>query len=218
MNIDKIFVINLKHRLDRKEQILKELEIQNITNYEFFNGVQATENDILKWNSNYCISKSSCFSDPGKFLLYQIGSFGCLQSHIEICKIALERDYKNILILEDDTKFIKNIEFLYKYSKQINNNYDMLYLCGTHDGIREKVTENIMKTRNTLTTHSYLITKPVMEFLIKNINSYSEEIDVFYVTEVQSKFNCFCTYPHITTQTAGFSDIRQEIVSYEFES
>ena len=36
MNIDKIFVINLEHRTDRKKQIVEELEKQNITNYEIF--------------------------------------------------------------------------------------------------------------------------------------------------------------------------------------
>lgn len=38
MNINKIFIINLESRPDRKEQILDEMKKQNISenNYEFF--------------------------------------------------------------------------------------------------------------------------------------------------------------------------------------
>ena len=54
-------------------------------------------------------------------MLYQIGCLGCLMSHVQVCKLALERNYKNILILEDDTEFIHNLDTLYKFSSQINS-------------------------------------------------------------------------------------------------
>ena len=47
-------------------------------------------------------------------------------------KMALNRNYENILILEDDTEFIDNFSKLSEYSKQINNDYDLLYLSGSH--------------------------------------------------------------------------------------
>lgn len=40
MKIDKIFIINLKHRKDRKIHIIKELYRVGASNYEFFNAVQ----------------------------------------------------------------------------------------------------------------------------------------------------------------------------------
>ena len=99
MKIDKIFIINLEYRTDRKEEIIKELKKHNIYNYEFFKAIRPGIQDIIEWNNNYCDHVKKSFQDPNKFLYYQIGCLGCLKSHVEICKLALERNYKNILIL-----------------------------------------------------------------------------------------------------------------------
>ena len=214
MNIDKIFIINLEYRTDRKELMIKELKKYNISNYEFFKAVRPSMQDIMEWNNNYCEHVKKYFPNSDKFLYYQIGQLGCLKSHVEVCKLAIERNYKNILILEDDTEFIHNLDILYKFSSQINNNYDMLYLCGSHNGPRERITENIVKIKGTNTTGSYLITQNAMKYLLENIISYSKEIDVFYAQEIQTKFNCFCTLPHISKQRDGYSDIQGSFVSY----
>ena len=214
MKIDKIFIINLEYRTDRKEQMINELEKHNIINYEFFKAVRPGIQDIIEWNNNYCSHVKNSFPRSDKFLNYQIGCLGCLKSHVEVCKLALERNYKNILILEDDTEFIHNLDTLSKFSSQINDNYDMLYLCGSHNGTRERIAENIVKTKKTHTTGSYLITENAMKYLVENIKSYSKEIDVFYAEEIQSRFNCYCTLPHISKQRDGYSDIQQGNVSY----
>tara|TARA_B100001175_G_scaffold97211_1_gene82387 strand:+ start:1016 stop:1678 length:663 start_codon:yes stop_codon:yes gene_type:complete len=219
MNIDKIFVINLEHRTDRKKQIVEELEKQNITNYEIFKAIRPTPEDITLWNNRYCfhVREPRNFPTLNKFMLYQIGCLGCLLSHVQVCKLALERNYKNILILEDDTQFIHNLDKLQEFSSQINNDYDMLYLCGSHLGHREKVSENIIKVRGTHTTGSYLITENAMKYLVNNVQSYLKEIDVFYADEIQPRFKCYCVTPHITKQRDGYSDIQQGNVSYNFK-
>ena len=90
--IDKVIYINLEHRKDRKEEIETELNSMNIE-YERFNAI----------------------SNP------DFGIVGCTQSHLEIFKMAKEKRYKNILIFEDDFKFIVSkhifeaqIELLYQ--------------------------------------------------------------------------------------------------------
>jgi len=219
MNIDKIFVINLEHRIDRKKQIVEELEKQNITNYEIFKAIRPSNDDVTLWNNRYCyhVRDPRNFPTLNKFMLYQIGCLGCLLSHVQVCKLALERNYKNILILEDDTQFVHSIETLYKYCEQINNEYDMLYLCGSHTNLGEKVSENILKSKRTLTTGSYLITENAMKYLVNNVQSYLKEIDVFYGDEIQTRFKCYCVTPHITKQRDGYSDIQQGNVSYNFK-
>ena len=203
MNIDKIFVINLEYRTDRKKQMIKELEKHNITNYEFFKAVRPNHQDIIEWNNNYCHKELKIFKKrPKKFLNYQIGCLGCLKSHLEVCKLALERNYKNILILEDDTEFIYNLKTLYKFSSQINNNYDMLYLCGSHLGTKEKISENIIKVKGTYTTGSYLIRENVMKFLVKNIQSYSKKKSMFFIHK-KFKQNLIVIVQYLTLQNKG---------------
>ena len=214
MNIDKIFIINLAHRTDRKEHMISEMKKQNITNYEFFNAIRPSIQDIIEWNPNFCSHVKSGMPS-NKFLNYQIGCLGCLKSHLEVCKLALSRGYKNILIFEDDTEFTQEFNKLSEYSAQINNTYDMLYLCGSHIGTHEKISKNIMKVYGTHTTGSYLITENAMKYFVKNIMSYEKEVDVFYAWDLQKKFNCYCTVPHITKQKDGYSDIQQTNVHYK---
>ena len=216
MNIDKIFIINLKTRLDRKRQIINEMNKQNISQneYEIFTAVRPSIQDVNNWNSRYC---EHCRKDihPRNFDGYRQGCLGCLQSHVEICKLALIRGYKNILILEDDTEFIENYSKLEEYSKQIDHNYDMLYLAGSHLGKKISLTNNINKVVGTHTTGSYCIKENAMKYLIDNINGYLKEIDVFYAQEIQTRFNCYSISHHITKQRDGYSDIQQIKVSYK---
>jgi GR25 family glycosyltransferase involved in LPS biosynthesis len=224
MNINKIFIINLESRPDRKEHILNEMKKQNITenNYEFFKAIRPTPEEVLEWNPKYC-EYNQRHIHRDKFVGYTQGSLGCLKSHVEICRIALERGYENILILEDDTEFVNSIDNFIKYSKKINNSYDMLYLAGRYinKNPNKQSVSNMphitIKSNNILTTGSYCIKKPAMEYLINNINNYSKEIDVFYVEKIQSNFDCYLCIPNITKQRDGYSDIQQNNVNYKLE-
>ena len=81
ISVDKIFVINLEHRKDRKEKMEKQLKEQNLS-AEFFKAIQ---------NEN--------------------GTIGCMLSHLEIIKIAKEQGLKNVMILEDDCVFRSYFKF-----------------------------------------------------------------------------------------------------------
>lgn len=216
MNIDKIFIINLESRTDRKEEIINEMKKQNISEdkYEFFKAIRPTIYDVFEWNSNFC-REVLIHVQPNNRQNYLIGCLGCLKSHRAVIKEAIDRDYKNILVFEDDTQFIDNFEKIYNYSKQINNDYDMLYLAGSHLGKKEIVSENIMKIKGTHTTGSYLIKREAMEYMYNNIKNYNKEVDVFYAKDLQEKYNCYCVNPHITKQRDGYSDIQQSQVKYK---
>jgi len=79
--IDKIFYINLDKRTDRREEIENELK-----NYEL---------DAERYPA--ILNEAS-------------GIVGCSKSHLNVLKLAKERGYKNVLILEDDFEFIVSKE------------------------------------------------------------------------------------------------------------
>ena len=213
MKLDRIFIINLEHRKDRKQQITHELEKQKIDNYEFFKAIRPSPKEISEWDPEYCFHVLKDVH-PRRFNKYQMGCLGCLKSHVEVCKLALSRNYKNILVLEDDTQFIDDFNKLYTYSSDIDN-IDMLYLAGSHLGTQQSITNNIKKVVGTHTTGSYCINEKAMKYLVENIQHYKKEIDVYYAKEIQPKFNCYCVFPHITKQRDGFSDIQQTNVNYK---
>jgi glycosyl transferase family 25 len=78
-NIEKIFYINLNKRTDRREQIETELQQYNLYDKaERFPAIHTPDQGIL----------------------------GCTMSHLAVFKLAKEREYEHVLILEDDFYFI----------------------------------------------------------------------------------------------------------------
>ncbi len=225
MNIDKIFIINLEHRVDRKKKILSELQRVGLTNYEIFKAIKPTEEMVNEWNPNFLNPIPEWFKRTGgDENKYKIGSLGCMLSHLEIIKICIERKYENVLILEDDTEFqigngIRFEQVINIMKNQLENlNFGLFYLAGNHRAIGaslQKKSENVNRVKGTLTTGSYIINKSVMKYISKNIIGYEREIDVFYSTVIQDQFPCYCVYPHITKQGEGYSDIVQKNVSYK---
>ena len=211
--IDKIFIINLEHRKDRKNQILEQLNEQGITNYEFFKGIIPSENDILNWNPKFC--KDTNPLHVKNYRKYITGCLGCLLSHLEIMKISLSRGYENILILEDDCVFEKKYSDMLEIMKDFNKEYNLLYLSGSHLGEKIKITDNIYRITKTLTTGSYIVDKRVMEYICDNIIGYKNPVDDFYSQIVQKKFDCYAFFPRITRQRDGYSDIQQKNTSYK---
>ena len=86
MKIDKTYIINLEHRNDRKEHILKELEKVNITNYEIFKAIRPIPELLDKWNPQFLNPMPVWYSGP--VIDYKIGALGCLLSHLTIIKKA----------------------------------------------------------------------------------------------------------------------------------
>ena len=222
MKLDRIFIINLKSRKDRKIQIIKELHRVKAENYEFFEAIRPTEKELQSWNTSYINPLPKWFVQSKKDpLKYRLGALGCLKSHYEIIKLCKQRGYKNVLILEDDTQFtykedISLFEKLNQFSHQIDNlDYGLLYLVGNHvqAGIRQ-VNQNLLQTRQTLTTGSYIISEKAMDLILNRLNGYMKEIDVFYIEQIQSTIPCFVIYPHIAGQVSSYSDIAQRQVNY----
>jgi len=88
-HIEKIVYINLNKRTDRKEQIESELNNFGL-DYERYEAIETPE----------------------------FGLLGCSKSHLNILKMAREKGYKNILILEDDFTFLVSKE---EFEKQLTN-------------------------------------------------------------------------------------------------
>lgn len=75
--IDHIFYINLSTRADRRAQIETELDAFQLS-YERFEAIPTPE----------------------------FGIYGCGLSHLAVLKLAKERNYRNVLIVEDDFEFV----------------------------------------------------------------------------------------------------------------
>jgi GR25 family glycosyltransferase involved in LPS biosynthesis len=171
--IDAAYCLYLEEFQDRKEKALNEFNKQKIE-VNMFKGTYLPDN----------------------------GWLGCKLGHINIIKDAKKNKYKNILICEDNVKFMVDlpinifipndfgifylsyydIDNLSFYDKRIaNNNYDFLRL---------------FYARN---TNSYILNEKAYDIILSSeqVNNDYKFIDMFYGVIVQNKYPCYGIYPII---------------------
>ena len=209
---DKIFIINLDHRKDRWEHCIQKMENNNITNYERFSAIKPDINDYPKEYYNR-------FVCPKRDPRYKIGALGCKLSHYNIIKLSKERNYKNILILEDDFVFQDNInQKVETVFKELDFVWHMLYLGGNHEIKPEKIENKnyLFKSIKTYTTHAYAMNNKLFDLCLKMLNESGTEIDVFY-SKLQKKFKIYSVYPSLILQKESYSDIMNTDIKYNFD-
>ena len=141
-SIDFIFYINLEKRADRREQIETELKKMEIT-AERFVGIP-----------------------------FEPGIVGCGKSHLEVLKLAKDRKYKNVLILEDDFTFLVDRK---KFDDSINNffnntegNYDVCMFCSQDlEEKGEKPFSYLSSVFHAKNASAYLVNGAYLDTIIK---------------------------------------------------
>jgi GR25 family glycosyltransferase involved in LPS biosynthesis len=238
--VDKTFIINIKSRLDRWNKISKYLFDYNITNIERFDAVVPqiinnsdidfknfinTKHTDIKFLKDYDISayKNLAFEwvkCNSSGINYLRGMVGCKASHVEIIKLAKKRNYKSILILEDDIKFInkweKHLSKTIKVIKEQNIEWDILYLTANHVKPYQQINKYLVKINYAFQAAGYIINENCYDFIIDNAMKSGREIDVFYAEEIQnnSSFKVYGISPNIINQEENFSSIENKIVKY----
>lgn len=175
---DKIFYINMEKDIDRNINILSEFEKYDITNYERFQGIVCDEiSPEPEWR-NFI----------HKHEKYIKGNIGSRLSHIGIIKLAKERNYKKIMILEDDIKILVDPNTLLNLNKSILNQWDMIYFGGH---IETECRNDI------LCIHAYCVNETLFDNIIHMTIPSGMEMDTFYSKIIQHMThvpNRYCKY------------------------
>jgi glycosyl transferase family 25 len=204
--ISNVIYINLDKRTDRKAEIEKELKI--------FDSKQ--------------VHRISAVSEPEHPYL------GCTKSHLQALKMAKDRNWDNVLIMEDDAIWT-NIEKGYPiFERLVKEPYDVIMLGGTY-GDYDHTTYRVKKA---LTTSSYLVNKSYYDTIIQKldevINGFNPEteksnktngnifrikvsvaIDAAVFCPLQQKHKWFIVVPALVIQRPGYSNIEKETLNYK---
>ena len=172
VNYDKIYIINLERRTDRKEQIIKQLKKYKITNYEIINAVDG-KNIIIQELFNKLKNKTK-INTPGHL--------GCLLSHKKVLLKALEDNVKSFMILEDDIIFKDN--FLEKIKTLKLPEWECIYL-GAPLEQKKIFLNNWVKHKKFSTTHGMIIKSSIIDYLLKILENNDNYIDVIYSYTLQ---------------------------------
>ena len=192
-----IVYINLEHRIDRKKQIKKELDIL---------GCRYIRMNAIK-NEN--------------------GGLGCVRSHIKCLEYAKEEKLSNIFILEDDFVFTENKKIINNKLKTIfnklKNNWDIIMLSGHGN---EEITDIdiLNKITNGQTASGYIVNSHYYDTLLElyresekhlaNGEDYNKWALDQNWKKLQEKDRWYILSPRLGKQKESYSDIEKEVVNY----
>ena len=200
MNISDIptLYINLEKRKDRNENALRELNKLGLNNITRFNAIE---------NSN--------------------GAIGCSLSHIKCLELAIEQNYDDVLICEDDISILNSDVFLTNINKFLNSNvdWDVVLVAGNNTLPFKPINDYCIQVYNCLTTTGYIVKKHYYSNLLRNYkegllhlikNPYDKQhyaIDKYWL-KLQLLDKWYLIIPPTITQKDGYSDIEKRNISY----
>jgi hypothetical protein len=188
---DKIYIINLEHRTDRKDSVIKQLKKEGITNYEFINAVNGDDSAVLKM-FNKIRKNSSKIGTPGHL--------GCLLSHKKVLLKAKEDNVKQFMILEDD--IILKDGFMDRLNSISLPDWECIYLSAPLEE-KKLFFNSWAKHSKYCTTHAMIIKASIIDYLLdllKNCDDYIDRIyphtlqkhKKTYKTRIKNMFEMFC--------------------------
>lgn len=199
--IEKIFYINLDKRTDRREQIEAELAKMGLEGERY----------------------SGIYRDSG--------IVGCSISHLNVLKLAKERGYRNVLILEDDFEFVvskekmeESLEQVLGFTNEYNLDYDVIMISYIIQESEEVPgLPFIRKIKNGQTASGYIINQKYYDDLI---NLYEWSVPLLESTgehwnyandsvwkRLQTNDNWFYLVDRLGRQRASFSDNKMTFIS-----
>ena len=196
------FYINLRERVDRKENLLSNFKLLDIPT------LHMTHIDAKK---------------------HHYGAIGCFLSHIHCLQKAKENGHDHILICEDDIQFT-NVIVLKKQLRKIIQNikkWDVILLASNIISIEKimnvkycaRVTTGMCATGYIVKSHYY--DKLLQNFhegikhLFKNPKLTSRYAVDVYWKSLQKKDNWIIPLPLTVTQLSTYSNIENRVVNYD---
>jgi glycosyl transferase family 25 len=148
------------------------------------------------------------------------GIVGCVKSHIAVLKMALDKGWKNLLVLEDDAEWNEYYTGYNKLKHLAELQFDAIMLGGT----AVVYYPDTLRLVNAQTTTAYLINAHYIPTLLANFeeglvgllntnhrDSYSLDM---YWKSIQARDTWFVIMPPLVYQTPGYSDIEKKEVDY----
>jgi GR25 family glycosyltransferase involved in LPS biosynthesis len=204
-----IVYINLDSRQDKRKYIENQLDKLDLsaTRMIGIDGNKLNKADKKYWLDPINFKNRLIKPNPKRTL----GKVGCMLSHIETLKYAIDNRFKNVLILEDDSYFLLTDNQL-KIDVPVDAN--VIYLCylvksNNPSKIISSFTPGVIKIDNfgVILCNAYYFPnlnamKRVYHTLLSNpFNA----IDLMYHRYIQEKMPCYIVYPPLVLQSTEFT-------------
>lgn len=215
-----VFYINLAHREDRREHVVRQLESIGLQHHQ-----------VQRFEAIRCDN----------------GAIGCSMSHLKLLQMAKQHQWDNIMIVEDDITFLNPDVFITQLNRFLNERkgnqedqenekkgetdrptnalWDVLLLAGNNMPPYHQVDDVCVQVSRCQTTTGYIVQRHYYNVLIDNIKSglthliyHPEQHSQFaldkYWFALQQKDYWYLLIPLTVVQLEGYSDIEQKEVDY----
>jgi GR25 family glycosyltransferase involved in LPS biosynthesis len=217
---DKIFIINLKRRPDRLENIVNQCNKYEIK-YEIFNAVDGYDETILEEYNEY-LARPLSDSSKNKKLICSPGALGYLYTWKALLSHAIKYNIECFLSLDDDIIFHK--DFHTKFEQAIatipRNHWKIINLGVTQmEKYMPTITDDALYYQPQICDGSFAtaVHYSVYSTLLSEIDSFIFPFDSGPLRTIYKKYpnNCYVIYPNIIIANLSESDIRSGKDIYE---
>lgn len=161
------------------------------------------------WISTWELSKYSIPFETVRAIAHPDGREGLYQTMRILFEQAVDKQYKRILVFEDDLKIVGPMDqVMGKCVAQLPEDFDLFYLgCNLARRPSHFYSENLLPVTRALSTHAVAYSLEAM----KRILSLPKflPVDLLYADVIQQAGRCYCACPMLVTQYPGFSDIEK---------
>lgn len=197
---DGILYINLAIRKDRRKEIEKELKRVFVKKHFRIEGNYDELNGVR----------------------------GCVESHIQALDFAIKKEWKNVLILEDDCDFVKPQKeidnYVHEFFDHFQTAWDVFFLGTKIEFARMTSHPAYVQILFSMRSHAYAVNGPYLQKLRNHYVSTLESMknDLFFLSsmtkaldrrwvELQMADRWFTGIQSIAEQRTSFSDIEKAL-------
>lgn len=176
-------IINLNQRQDRYKHITEEIK-------------------KIHHISNMCIVEGIVDETKTAF-----------KSHQQCIRIAKERKYPHVLILEDDAIFTDDVNeiLVQSLAEAQERNWDVLYLGANLADFATRISNRLIKLTHAYTLHAYIVNSQMYDVILDLPQIF--EMDVHY-DRIMHAYNMYMCDPIISYQLPNYSDLQNGYRDY----
>jgi GR25 family glycosyltransferase involved in LPS biosynthesis len=195
---DAVYIINRAERTDRWLSCQKQFMS---TNWPFQDPirVEAVEGDSLQIPKGWDGS---------------VGAYGCLQSHIKVCDLAIQSGHSKVLILEDDFRLVGNFPTrLAKFIQHVPGDWDGIWLGGGKKRSWDKG-NGVVQLLHSALAHGYSLRRNAIQRYRKFISnpSINRDFDTVFAN-LMPRFKIYAPDQWMIHQSGSPSDNRGVVPS-----
>ena len=135
------------------------------------------------------------------------------KSHQQCIRIAKEREYPHVLILEDDAVFTDNAaEILAQSFDDVQKrNWDVLYLGASLLDFTTRTSSRLLRLKHAYALHAYIVNYQMYDVILNLQQTF--EMDVHY-NQIMPMYNMYMCDPIIAYQLPNYSDLQSGYRDY----